>query len=160
MQFKPVLYYYYYFTAVGIVIQEPTCLHMSDSLSTTVAGIGSGTVYVNASSEAIVICCPVEGERLSSTWKKNGLPLTNGSGYEVHNDYLRIDSSLFDDSCATYTCEVTFVGVTATVQESTVVCTGGMLYNVLFPSNCTVHLVKIFIWYIIYNFQSRSIANV
>lgn len=98
---------------------------MSDSPSTTVTGIGSGTVYVNASSEALMICCPVEGERLSSIWKKNGQPLTNGSGYEVRNNYLRIESLSSEDSCDTYTCEVSFVGVTATVQESTVVCTGG-----------------------------------
>ena len=143
MQFKPILHYYYYFTAVGIVIQEPMCLGMNDSLSTTMVGIGSGTVYVNASSEAIVICCPVEGERLSSTWKMNGLPLTNGSDYKVHSDYLRIDSPSFDNSCVTYTCEVKFVGVTATVQESTVVCTGGNICNVLFPGHCIVHK---FIW--------------
>lgn len=138
MQFKPVLQFYTTFIAVGIVIQEPMCLHVSDSLSTTVTGIGSGTVYVNASSEALVICCPVEGERLSSIWKKNGQPLTNGSDYEVHNDYLRIESLLSEDSCDTYTCEVSFVGVTATVQESTVVCTGGMLY--MFPSETSVKI--------------------
>ena len=110
------------------------CIQTSDSPSTTMASIGSGTVYVNASSESLVICCPVEGEHLSSTWKKDGQPLTNGSGYELHSDYLRIESSLFEDSCFTYTCEVSFVGVTATVQESTVVCTGGMLFirNILF----------------------------
>jgi hypothetical protein len=90
-------------------------------------GIGSGTVYVNASSEALVICCPVEGERLSSIWMKNGQPLTNGSDYEVHDNYLRIKPSSSEDSCDAYTCEVTFAGVTATAQESTVVCTGGML---------------------------------
>ena len=95
-------------------------------------------MYVDSSSEALMICCPVEGERLSSIWKKNGLPLTNGSDYEIYNDYLRIDSSSFEDSCVTYTCEVTFVGVATTIQESTIVCTGGKLdtHNILFPSRC------------------------
>ncbi len=124
MQFK--FYTIITSTAVGIIIQDPMCLRTSDLLSTTMTGIGSGTVYVNASSEALVICCPVEGEHLSSIWKKNGQPLANGSDYEIHDDYLRIKPSLSEDSCDTYTCEVAFVGVTATAQESTVVCTGGM----------------------------------
>ena len=121
-----------YCYTVGIVIQEPVCLPMNDSQSITMTGIGSGTVYVDADSEALVICCPVEGEHLSSMWKMNGLPLTNGSGYDIHDDFLKIESLSIEESCATYACEVTFVGVSTTVQESTVVCTGGMLRHELY----------------------------
>lgn len=109
---------------VGIVIQEPPmCQNLMSSV--TMINIGSGTTYVNADSETLIICCPVEGNRLSTVWKKNGIPIINGSGYDIQDNYLRVESLLFEDSCVTYTCEVAIEGLSTTTQENSIVCTGG-----------------------------------
>lgn len=89
------------------------------------AGVGQDTVYLNASTEALQVCCRVQGPpETTVTWFLDGVLITDGMrDYEFGEDYIRYSGPM-KIGCMTFTCQANFTEDIPVVFESSEICIG------------------------------------
>lgn len=88
--------------------------------------MGQDTVYLNTSTEALQVCCRVQGPpETKVSWLLNGVLITRGmNDYEFGKDYIHYSGSL-KTGCMTFTCQANFSADIPVVSESSEICIGG-----------------------------------
>lgn len=109
----------------GIIVEPPTC---GSTDKGALIGIGQETAYLDNSTEALQVCCRVQGPPGTTvSWFHDGAPISEGMrDYEIGNAYLRYSGSLLP-GCVTFICQANFTSIIPVVFESTEVCIGSEL---------------------------------
>ena len=106
----------------GIIIEPPTC---SSPDKGALVGVGMGTYFLDRNTEAIQVCCRVQGpEGTTVEWFLDGESINKRtSGYMFSDGNMRYSGPL-TLGCITYTCQANFSLSLPLASESSKVCIG------------------------------------